>query len=75
MPQNNFPWTGSEAPTFDQIRDKPATYAPPEATATVVGGVLAAAAQADSVAADLPTLVANFNTLLANLRASGAVLP
>lgn len=75
MPQDSFPWTGQEAPTFAEIRDKPATFPPPAATATVIGGVKAAAAQVNSTAPDVATLVTNFNTLLTNLRASGAILP
>ena len=48
-------------------------YTLPGAGAEAIGGVKAAAAQADSAAADVPGLVADFNALLAKLRASGAI--
>jgi len=73
MPQNSFPWTGAEAPTFDEIRDKPATYAPPAATGTVIGGVKAAAKQPAAAGAN-PTK-AEYDGLIAALVASGAMLP
>lgn len=41
------------------------------ATETVAGVVKKAATQADSVAADVPTLVTDFNALLAKLKAAG----
>lgn len=75
MPQNDFPWTGGEAPTFAQIREKPATYAPPAATLTVIGGVKLAAAQANSTASDVAGLVTDFNALLVKLRAAGTLAP
>ena len=50
MPQSSFPWTGAEAPTFDEIKDKPAAYPPTTATTTVVGGVLESATQATNAA-------------------------
>ncbi len=50
MPQNEFPWTGADAPTWDDIRDKPTTFAPVAAGPAVVGGVLEAAHQANSAA-------------------------
>lgn len=68
MPQNNFPWDGGEAPTFAEIRDKPATYPPQTATKTVVGGVLEGAHIAQLTAA--PT-EADFNNLLNVLQAAG----
>lgn len=40
-------------------------------TLTIRGGVLLQAAQADSVASDVPELVDDFNDLLAKLRAAG----
>lgn len=43
-----------------------------KAGATVTG--LAAAYQADSAAEDLPTLLADFNALLAKLRAAGLMV-
>lgn len=43
----------------------------PAATTSEIGGVLQAEAQADSVAADVSTLVTDFNALLAKMRASG----
>jgi hypothetical protein len=54
VPQNAFPWTGNEAPTFDEIRDKPSTYPPQAATTTVVGGVLKTPAQTAN-AANIPS--------------------
>ncbi len=50
MPQNNFPWTGDQAPSWDDIKDKPTTFAPIPATTSVVGGVLEAATQAANAA-------------------------
>lgn len=90
MPQNNFPWTsGGEAPTWDDIGDKPETfapiigttadtakagnYAPPAATATIAGTVKAAAHQAPSTAPDIATMVTNFNALLTALIAAGVM--
>ena len=43
----------------------------PEATADAIGGVKLAENQADSEAEDLATLVTDFNTLLASLKAAG----
>lgn len=43
----------------------------PAATTTTAGVVKQAAVQADSVAADVPGLVADFNALLAKLRTAG----
>lgn len=43
----------------------------PAATTTVVGGVKMAADQANSVAADVATVVTDFNALLAKLKAAG----
>lgn len=45
------------------------------ATTSARGVVLQAAAQANSVAADVATLVTDFNALLAKLRTSGALAP
>lgn len=70
MPQTAFPWTGGEAPTFDEIQDKPATYPVAAATTTVLGGVLEHAHIAPLVAA--PT-EADFNGLLLALQASGVL--
>lgn len=50
MPQNNFPWDGANAPTWDDIRDKPTTFAPVDAGPAVVGGVLEAVHEAHSAA-------------------------
>lgn len=65
---------GDYQPTWAQVSGKPATFAPVVATATVTGGVKAAASQADSVATDTETLVADFNSLLAKLKAAGIML-
>lgn len=43
------------------------------ATTTEPGSVLQGAAVADSVAADVPAMVADFNLLLASLRAAGII--
>ena len=43
----------------------------PEATADAIGGVKLAENQADSEAEELATLVTDFNTLLASLKAAG----
>jgi len=53
----------------------PEEYALPEASADSPGGVLAAANQADSVATTIEELTADFNALLAKLKASGVMLP
>ena len=47
----------------------------PAATTAVKGSVKQAAAQINSAAADVATIVANFNTLLTNLRAAGIIAP
>jgi len=47
----------------------------PAATTTTAGIVKQSVAQADSVAADVPTLVADFNALLAKLRVAGILAP
>ena len=46
-------------------------YTLPAAEAAALGGVLLAANQAASTAEDVATLVSNFNTLLAALKAAG----
>lgn len=71
MPQTNFPWGGNEAPTFEDIRDKPDTYTPPAATTTEIGGVLQGAAVANAAGA-APTAV-EYDALLASLRAAGVI--
>ena len=68
MPQNKFPWDGAEAPTFDDIRDKPDTFPVAAATADELGGVLQHAHIAQLVAA--PT-EADFNNLLTALQNAG----
>lgn len=45
----------------------------PAATTTTAGVVKQAEAQADSVATDVPGLLADFNALLAKLRTAGIV--
>lgn len=47
----------------------------PNATTAARGVVLQATAQVNSVAADVATLVTDFNALLAKLRTSGALAP
>jgi hypothetical protein len=71
MPQTQFPWTGGEAPTFAEIREKPTTYPATPATTTVEGGVLEMPHQAHTVAADLTALKVDFNLLLDKLVAAG----
>ncbi len=72
MPQSNFPWTGGEAPTFDEIQAKPATYPVAAATATVLGGVKKAAKQ--PVAAGANPTKAEYDALIAALVAAGIML-
>lgn len=71
MPQANFPWTGDEAPTWDEIADKPATFPPVSATSTVVGGILQGPIVANAAGA-APT-AAEYDALLAALRAAGVI--
>lgn len=47
----------------------------PEASADAIGGVKLAENQADSTAEELATLVTDFNTLLASLKAAGIMAP
>ena len=47
------------------------SYTLPAATTTTLGGVKQSAAVADSTATDVATLLANYNSLLAALRAAG----
>jgi hypothetical protein len=70
MPQINLPWNGSKAPTFAQIKNKPATFPATPATTTVAGGVIMQPRIAPLAAA--PTQ-ADFNNLLAALTASGVI--
>lgn len=65
---------GGGSVAWADITGKPTTFAPVAATATVVGGVKAAATQADSAATDVEGLVGNFNELLAKLKAAGIML-
>lgn len=48
-------------------------YTLPAAATGTLGGVMLATAVPNSVAADLPTLVTNFNSLLTALRAAGVL--
>jgi len=68
MPQNNFPWKEGEAPSWDDIQDKPATFTPPAATAEAIGGVKEGAHIAQLTGA--PT-EADFNNLLTVLQNAG----
>ncbi|PNQ82969.1 hypothetical protein C1T21_00705 [Paenibacillus sp. F4] len=52
-----------------------ATLGTVAATTATAGIVKQAAAQANSAATDVAGLVANFNTLLTNLRAAGHIAP
>lgn len=65
---------GGGSVAWADITGKPTTFAPVPATASVVGGVKAAATQADSVATDAAGLVTDFNALLAKLKAAGIML-
>jgi len=47
----------------------------PAPTASVRGGVVRAAAQANSTATDVAGLVTDFNALLAKLRSAGVIAP
>lgn len=62
--------TGAQGPKGPK-GDPGDTYTLPDATTSVRGGVLQAAAQVDSVATDVAGLVTDFNALLAKLRAAG----
>lgn len=82
---------GAGTVSWADIPDKPATFAPtigttattakagnytpPNATTSVRGVVLQAAAQADSTATDVAGVVTSLNQLLAKLRTSGALAP
>ena len=56
------------------ISVKDGVVALPNATTTVVGGVLQATNQADSVATDVDGLVTDFNALLAKLKTAGIMV-
>lgn len=75
MPQTQFPWTGDQAPSWGDIKDKPTTFTPPAATTATIGGVKEAVAQANSTAVDVAGIVADFNTLLGKLRTAGILAP
>lgn len=68
MPQNVFPWTGAEAPTWDEVRDKPTTFPPTAATNVAIGGVLEGAHIAQLTGAPTET---DFNNLLTVLQTAG----
>lgn len=59
---------------WGSVTGKPTTFAPVPATASVVGGVKAAATQAASTATDVAGLVTDFNALLTKLKAAGIML-
>ncbi|EPQ5740004.1 TPA: hypothetical protein SMG11_002161 [Serratia marcescens] len=61
---------GGSSVSWGDITGKPTTFAPPAATASVVGGVKQGAAVANAAAA--PTQ-AEYNALLASLRAAGII--
>ena len=52
----------------------PDAYVRPTATADVLGGIMAAANQPDSTAATIAELKADFNALLAKLKAAGCMI-
>lgn len=62
---------GGSSVSWGDITGKPTTFAPPVATASVVGGVKQAATQANSTATDVAGLVTDVNALLAKLKAAG----
>lgn len=62
---------GNYVPTWTEVTGKPTTFTPPAATEAAIGGVKMAETQADSTATDIETLVSDFNSLLAKLRAAG----
>ena len=62
---------GNYVPTWTEVTGKPTTFTPPAATEAAIGGVKMAATQADSAATDIETLVSDFNSLLAKLKAAG----
>ena len=57
----------------DMTENYPQTFPPSVATATKIGGVKLAANQAASTATDTAGLVADFNALVAKLKASGVM--
>ncbi|HAT4999598.1 TPA: hypothetical protein I9761_003158 [Serratia marcescens] len=61
---------GGSSVAWGDITGKPTTFAPPAATDSVVGGVKQGAAVANAAAA--PTQ-AEYNALLASLRAAGII--
>lgn len=65
---------GNYVPAWTEVTGKPTTFTPPAATEAAIGGVKMAATQADSTATDIETLVSDFNSLLAKLKAAGIML-
>ena len=64
---------GSDSKLY--VPSYPEEYTLPAASADSLGGVLAATNQADSTATTIEGLTADFNALLAKLKASGVMLP
>lgn len=62
---------GNYVPAWTEVTGKPATFTPPAATEAAIGGVKMAETQAESAATDIETLVSDFNSLLAKLKAAG----
>lgn len=62
---------GSITVAWADITGKPTTFTPPVATEATIGGVKMVETQADSAATDIETLVSDFNSLLAKLKAAG----
>ena len=60
--------------TTNVISVKDGVVALPEATTSVLGGVLQATNQADSVATDVDGLVTDFNALLDKLKTAGIMV-
>lgn len=50
-----------------------ATYTLPKASTSAIGGVKKMATQEDSVATDVPGLLADFNALLAKMKTAGVM--
>lgn len=58
---------------WGDVTGKPSTFAPPAATATVIGGVKKGTAVANSSATDVAGVNTVLNALLASLRAAGTL--
>lgn len=69
--ENTQVLTNLGKPAWADITGKPSTFTPPVATTSAVGGVKQCATKANSTATDIAGLLADFNDLLAKLKAAG----